>query len=430
MKKTITKPQAIDAAAGQILGTGSNGIDIKNDSRFKPGGDFKALGYAVNQLKAGDSPDNALVTLNNMRADPANNPGQLELLDGLAERLVEAGFLPHEALPVEEYPTLETLVELFGETEYVWEPYIMKGGLNTIAGDVGAGKTVFAMDLHRRQWHGLTWPDEKPVEESGRKIIWLMADQRIPQLTECAKNMGIPLDSIVIASTKDDARFPLFFDDRMAFDRISRMIRQVKPWAFVVDTFTSAMSEGDQNKPEIINPVTTKLLDIAQTYNVPFILLCHTNSEGGIYGRALGRKAEHQLSIVLSKKRDMTSPRNIHCKRSRRHELTESHGVIYDRTGYSYCKPYEEIDDAVKGNDKRTLIKDEVTEAALSMASIAGEAGFTQIELVKSLLEEMDSPTDRDKANYQNRVSRVVRDLVRAEKLQEVNGRFITPPRF
>lgn len=380
---------------------------------FSPGGPFEALGYAVAQLKAGDSREAREQIFDGLVKEfygDENGLIQLGSLRGLLDP-----WLPGEPCPdqpeQEAYPTLADLDETLKKTEYIWGPYIMKAGLNAIAGDVGAGKTVLAMDLHRRQWFDLAWPDDKPIEEPGKRAIWLMSDQRLGQLRDTANNMGVPLKSVVIAAEKDSPTVPLLFNEQAAMDRLRKMVKDIEPWAVIVDTFTSSMGSGEQSKPEVINPITMQLLDIAITYNVAIILLCHTNSEGRIYGKALERKTEHTMSLVLTDKADTSSPRNLHCRRSRQHEFTRSFGIVYDRKGYAYCDPYEEAKEG-SGALPRGVKTDRDLAAVSLVLTSANKNGASLGEVSKAL--ETDGRTADAAKKAAQRVLEKLREQGRA----------------
>jgi hypothetical protein len=404
---------------------------------FEQGGPLEALGFAFRQCKPGDSRETVATILQQLKADYAGEPEQAAALEQLEESLSrhreeEAGPRDHSFHDVDPLPAefggdeiLPTLADAFivlGETRYAWNGYIMRAGLNCISGDTGAGKTCLAMDLHRRQYHGLTWPDGQAVEEPGRKIIWLMSDQRLSQLCDEAKALGVPMESIVLATERGSVTVPLLLSEREHLARLNYLVAQSKPWSVVVDTFTSAMGSGEQSKPEVINPIANYLMDVAIAHNVPIILLTHTNDSGGIFGRALGRRAEHQLSLVLSDRHDIKSPRNLHPKRSRRLDQCQSFGVIYDRAGWQYGEPHAEVEDTGRPN---ATVKPAVglisalEQEALTLAGLVGDAGFSQSELVES-----QSDGDAKTGAIKMRVSRAVNNLVGAGKLAERDGRY------
>lgn len=363
---------------------------------FDQGGKYEIFGKLLQQLSPDAPLDKNLEIVQSLKEDFAAMPDHLALLQELECHSLQ---LPAEFggnLVNEIYPTLGDASNILGETEYAWGNYIMYGGLTAIAGDVGAGKTLLAMDLHRRQFRGLTWPDGTPVVNPGRKAVWLMSDQRLGQLIESSRLMFLPDDSIILAAEYQKPTCHLTFDNEAGLLRLNQIARDVKPWAIFIDTFTSAMGVKEQNKPEIINPVTTYLLEMAQHYQIAVILLCHTNSEGGIYGKALGRKCEHQLAIVLSNRHDAGSPRNLHCKRSRRYENTKSFGITYQNASFEYCNPHEEIEDSMrpKGRQRDSKAELDMTELVL----ILSKAGTNGISLSEATFALQTESRDKDAA--------------------------------
>lgn len=393
-----------------------------DDQRFEPEGCYEALGYALRQLtvSTADSPETLNTLFKSLLDDYQGEPEQLGMLKQLRAELVrrksgQAGQASPEPEPVKLF-TMADARQVLGETVYTWRPYLMQGGLTAIAGDVGSGKTAFTMDLHRRQWHRLTWPDGKEIAGGGRPIVWLMADQRLSQLADLMQVMGLPDESIVLASERESVTSPLLLDDPASLDRIAYIVREAAPWAIVIDTFTSAMGSREHNKPEVMNGITAFLHDVAIANRIPVILLTHTNAEGGIYGKALGRKCEHQLSIVLSDRRDIKSPRNIHPKRSRYLDEAESLGVNYSPESWEYREAWPEVEDKTRadGTVKKTP-RDNVKEEALLMADLAGEKGFEQHELVKALMDNL--PEGSSHSTVRSKVNRAVSDLVDESKL-------------
>lgn len=410
---------------------------------FKQGGPLEALGFVYRQCKPGDSRETVATIVQQLRADYAGEPEQAAALEQLEESLSrhreegsgpprDVSFHDVDPLPVEFggdeiLPTLADAFIVLGETRYAWDGYIMRAGLNTIAGDSGSGKTCFAMDLHRRQFRGLTWPDGQSIEEPGRKVVWLMADQRLGQLCDEARSLDVPMESIILATERGSVTVPLLLSEREHLARLNDLVAQSEPWAVVVDTFTSAMGSGEQSKPEVINPIADYLLNMAIAHDVPVILLCHNNDSGGIFGKALGRRAEHQMSLVFSDRHDVKSARNLHPKRSRRLDQCQSLGVVYDRSGWEYGEPHEEAEDTGRSNATvKPAAGADVEQEAMMMAEMAGDKGFTQIELAEALLLQSDARRDTVKM----RVSRAVKRLVGSGKLVERAGRYYLPEAF
>jgi predicted ATP-dependent serine protease len=150
------------------------------------------------------------------------------------------------------------------------------------------------------------------------------------------------------------------------------------------------MGVKEHHKPEVMNPITSYLLDIAQTYQIPVILLCHTNSEGGIYGKALSRKCEHQLALVFSNKHDITSPRNLKCIRSRHIEKTRTFGITYENHVFSYGEPHEMFDDANHAIQTRKESKADQDIAGMALILEKSDAKGIAIAEATSALKSED----------------------------------------
>jgi len=369
----------------------------RDNRAFLPGGDLEALGKALLQLKSDDPPESRLGLWGHLKSEFQEVKPQLSILEdiesayrSLTSSATEIPFEFGGAEPPEVYPTLVDAKRILGVTLYLWLYYIMRAGLVAIAGDVGCGKTILMMDLHRRQYFGLSWPDGSPILQVGRNVLWLMADQRIGQLVDAAENMNIPLESVILASEYERETAALTLDNPESLRRLDKIVRDTKPYALVIDTFTSAMGVKEHHKPEVMNPITSYLLDIAQTYQIPVILLCHTNSEGGIYGKALSRKCEHQLALVFSNKHDITSPRNLKCIRSRHIEKTRTFGITYENHVFSYGEPHEMFDDANHAIQTRKESKADQDIAGMALILEKSDAKGIAIAEATSALKSED----------------------------------------
>lgn len=393
-------------------------FSVPRGKDYEAGGPLLALGMAAKGLKGVTDRTQAAGIFAGLLADFGDDAAGLALLREVENQAKEPGQVhSHEvrpmaaALPVEFggeeppeiYPTLEQIAKIIGETVYVWNGYVMAAGLNSIGADPGAGKTTFMMDLHRRQWHGLTWPDGEPIEQTGRPVVWLMADQRLSQLVDGAKSMGVPLDSIVIAAEKGQPTFPLTLENQVIgsyevrpLERLAMIVDKVKPWALVVDSVTSAMGTN-KGKNEDLNPVKSYLLDIAIAHKIPVILLCHLNSNGNILGRVWERHCEHQLGLVLTDKSNNRSPRNLHVKRSRRLENTQSFGVNHSQEGWEYCEPHEEVEDSPKILTRGFKTESDHAAIALVLDS-AGNKGASLSDIATALQSDDRNPDAAKKA--------------------------------
>src|SRR5579885_3630046 len=66
---------------------------------------------------------------------------------------------PPEAAPARPFATLADIARIISDQPWLWRGWLAAGVLNVVASEPGVGKTRFALDLARRLWLGLPWPD-------------------------------------------------------------------------------------------------------------------------------------------------------------------------------------------------------------------------------------------------------------------------------
>jgi hypothetical protein len=103
------------------------------------------------------------------------------------------------------------------------------------------------------------------------------------------------------------------------------------------------------------------------------------------------------LGLVLTDKSNNRSPRNLHVKRSRRLEETQSFGINHTQAGWEYCEPHEEVDDSPKLLTRGA--KTESDNAAIAyILQNAGDKGASLSDIAAALTSEERSPEAAKKA--------------------------------
>jgi len=196
-----------------------------------------------------------------------------------------------EAEPGPSFATVADVRRVQGETRWVWDGWIPTGRVFGLAGFEGTGKTRTAMDLHRRVWHRLTWPDNQaPTLAPGRPAVWLCSDGHHDELAELLPAFGLPDESVVFPSPPDE---PYGGTDIDAPELIGpgglleEVIAAVNPWCVFIDTLTSATSL-DLCDQRVMKGLKTPLVRLAQTFGVNVCLMLHLSREG----QALGRRVK------------------------------------------------------------------------------------------------------------------------------------------
>jgi hypothetical protein len=397
--------QSVMDALAQHLVQPRGRLSKPRGEEFGEGGAYYALGVAVQMISEHSKREDVLELWEAAKDQFADDPAGLDLL-----REVEdvAGLNPHEVIPVEfggpppplRLPTLKDLQAVIGATRYLWDGYIMAGGLTLIGSSPGAGKTCFAADLHRRWWRGLTWPDGTPIEareeDRRRPVLYLMADRRPTQLSEVYQAMGLPADAVRLLAESDKPTSPLLLDEAGIFDTIRRAVEEYHPAWILIDTLTSALGGIDSLDPKRLNGPIGQLQDIAVTCDVPVIALAHLSSSGHAYGRQVEKYAEHFFTLTLSDPADPRSPRNLKARRSRRLESTRDLGVHYSPDGWEYGEPHEEVEQGGKP-PKGAKTENDVSAVALVLDK-AGRSGVVLKELSDALATDDRSGQAAQKA--------------------------------
>lgn len=391
---------------------------------FGEGGAYYALGVAVQMTGRDSKREDVLELWEAVKDQFADDPAALDLLREVEDA---AGIHSHDVIPVEfggpppplRLPTLADLQAVIGATRYLWNGYIMAGGITLIGSSPGAGKTCFAADLHRRWWRGLTWPDGTPIEASEedrrRPVLYLMADRRPTQLSEVYRAMGIPADAVRLLAEADKPTSPLLLDESGIFDTIRRAVEEYRPPWIVIDTLTSALGGIDSLDPKRLNGPIGQLQDIAVTCDVPVIALAHLSSSGHAYGKQIEKYSEHFFTLTLSDPADPRSPRNLKARRSRRLEFTRDLGVHYAPDGWEYGEPHEEVDaGGAKHSARGERTQNDVVNVAM-MLEAAGRKGIVLGEVITAM-EAEGRNSDAAKKAAQRALERL-RDGERAQNI-------------
>lgn len=420
--KSTAAQRAAESLSRRLKGEPGD-IGKLTGKEFQPGEPLYPLGVAAQRFGSERNPEKIKALWQAVIDEFSDDPAALKILREVdsAAGLVD---LPPEfggPKPPLSLPTLADLQGVIAQTRYLWNGYIMAGGITLIGAAPGAGKTCFHADLHRRWWHGLTWPDGTPIEateeERRRPVLYLMSDRRPTQISETYAAMDVPADSVILLAEPDKPAVPTLLDDAGAFDMIERAVEQYRPSWICIDTLTSALGGIDSMDPKKLNGPLGRLLDIAVSFDIPIIALAHLSASGHVHGRQVEKYSEHFLTLTLSDPSDARSPRNLKVKRSRRIEKTDDLGVHFSQAGWEYGPPHEEAETGAKSPRGS---KGEMDSAAVALIlDRAGKAGATQKELADAL-----AGSDRDSEAAKKAAQRALERLRDSESAVNVRGRW------
>lgn len=191
--------------------------------------------------------------------------------------------------------TLADVRKVMAESQWLWNLYIAASNIAGIAAFEGIGKTRFAMDLARRLWFGLPWPDGQPATLPERtSTLWVCADGQQDELAALAQSLGIPDEAIYFNTTPDEPYGGTEIDADEDRQRLERFIRQVRPGLVFIDTLTNATGY-DLCRATETKALMTPLRDLAKRTQTTIVPLLHLSLEG----QALGRRIKGLTRTIL-----------------------------------------------------------------------------------------------------------------------------------
>jgi hypothetical protein len=201
------------------------------------------------------------------------------------------------------FPDLSDLKSIVDAQSYLWKGWIPNQVLVAIASEPGTGKTRFAMDLCRRAWFGLPWPDgQPPTLPPGTGSLWVQADQIFGQMQEAAEGFGLPPEAVMMTGTLDEPISGLDMDQSGFLDDLTKRIKaaQVRPKGpkigfLVIDT-VGMTTDRNLSKPEEAKAYFSPLIALAIECNLPVLCLTHLN----LAGKAIGRRIVEKARVVIS----------------------------------------------------------------------------------------------------------------------------------
>ena len=191
--------------------------------------------------------------------------------------------------------TLADLRLTLAADAWIWTGWIAQGALCLFAAEAGTGKTRTLMDLHRRAYYGLTWPDGefRPTLDQP-KVLWILADGQHQQVCDTAAEFGIPDECIILNTMASDPHGGTSLETPEQLADFEERIERVKPVWVVIDTITNT---GDFKSHDSVDAKRQykPLQEIASRRHVPIIPVTHLNAAG----KALGKRVVEKVRTVV-----------------------------------------------------------------------------------------------------------------------------------
>jgi len=217
----------------------------------------------------------------------AARPDRDELVKALAD-VDPLGPAP-QVQPVR-FATMADVRRLVATTPWTWELWIAANRIFGVGGFEGTGKTRFFMDLVRRIWHGLEWPDgQKATLPPGTPSLWLCADGHHDELVGLLPAFDLPDEAVVFPATPEEPYEGTDLDQPDLIKpggTLETAIATVKPGLVVIDSLTYATGR-DLCSQDQMKTLKSPLVHLVQKYKTNICLSLHLSLEGQALGRRI-----------------------------------------------------------------------------------------------------------------------------------------------
>jgi len=171
-------------------------------------------------------------------------------------------------------------------TRWVWDGWIPAACVVGIASPEGTGKTRFALDLARRVWLGMPWPDEQPMTLAQAPTLWVCSDGHHDEIAENLAALGLPEDAIIFPAPPGDPYANCSLDADDTWNWLENAIASVRPAFTFIDTLTYATSL-DLCDQKAVAKLKGPLVDLVQAHQCNIVLNLHVSKEGQALGRRI-----------------------------------------------------------------------------------------------------------------------------------------------
>jgi AAA domain len=189
--------------------------------------------------------------------------------------------------PIVRFATAADIRRNHIQTRSIWEGWIPASSVIGIAAPEGVGKTRFLMDLLRRSWHGLPWPDGQAMTLPPRTpAIWMCADGNQDEIVAMLSEFNLPDEAVVFPAPPGDPYANTDLDSAESLNWIDDAIGSVLPVWTAIDSLTYA-TVRDLCEQRSVAILKTPLVDLVQQYQTNVFLSLHVSKDGQALGKRI-----------------------------------------------------------------------------------------------------------------------------------------------
>ncbi len=142
------------------------------------------------------------------------------------------------------------MAEVYGSIEWAWYPWIANGFVTMLAGESGAGKSIFALNgLIRPYLTGGAWPDGTEFTGETGSVLWIETEAGQAMNIQRAKSFNLPLERLVSIQTGDS--FDSVIDDDAFRQAVLQVAQDDNIKLIVIDSLSAGHSRDENSKAMI-----------------------------------------------------------------------------------------------------------------------------------------------------------------------------------
>ena len=183
---------------------------------------------------------------------------------------------------------------------FVWPNWIVGSHFNLLSSDPKIGKTYLTLDLARRIYFGLPWPDgQDPTLPEGTKTLWVCGDRHQDELRDYAAKFGLPNEAILLNASPAEPYGGWDLDNPDNIKTLGKRVEIDRPGLIIIDTLWRATRRKLCREDEV-NALMDPLITMAQEFDVAILGLMHlSKGQDGKGQDTLGRRLEGLARAIL-----------------------------------------------------------------------------------------------------------------------------------
>jgi hypothetical protein len=176
-----------------------------------------------------------------------------------------------------QYTSLQEIGPALPQTTWLWPAWLPRGLLTLLAAWPGVGKTYFALDLARRVIANLPAPDGVPLNLTGGAVIFVDAEDFLPDVYERATVWGMALDRFY--PLRRPPRDLMDLSRAEYQDPLIEMCYDLRPDLVIIDSLSLVNVRGENNI-EDLRDVLGFFVELAGAFDLGLLLIHHLRKPG------------------------------------------------------------------------------------------------------------------------------------------------------